>query len=181
MDKHVTRRAPHMERYVKIAPVIVEGSPDAHSVMLQVEAQSFRIDYSCDTLAEAEWMRDMLCIALDTMGRQVIAAPVPAPRAEGEDIEVAFDRWWNDGEAPNVASKSEALWMWKEAAKTMRGVPPAPSLAAVRDARDPDVEHWMAMQVAAACGRHGLRLSPEIIKDIASTVFNAALARLEGK
>lgn len=61
-----TRRAPHMERFVEVAPVIMPDAPDAHNVFLKVENQRFQITpYGCETKEEAEWMRDMLCIALD--------------------------------------------------------------------------------------------------------------------
>lgn len=59
-----TRRNPEMERYVTIAPVVMEGYPDACNVFLQVENQRFTIGYASETKDEAEWVRDMLCIAL---------------------------------------------------------------------------------------------------------------------
>ena len=65
MTEHATRRNPEMEKYVEIRPVIMEGSPDAHNVFLKVTNQSFRVTpYGCDTKEEAEWTRDMLCVAL---------------------------------------------------------------------------------------------------------------------
>ncbi len=65
-----TRRAPHMERYVAIEPVVVEGEPDARNVFLQIGNQRFCIGpFACETLEEAEWMRDMLCVALDKLVR----------------------------------------------------------------------------------------------------------------
>jgi hypothetical protein len=69
-----TRRAPHMERYTEIRPVIVRDFPDAHSVWLRVGNQSFVLsaggqDFH-DTREQAEWARDMLCIALDGMTRE---------------------------------------------------------------------------------------------------------------
>lgn len=64
-EEHVTRRNPEMEKYVTIAPVVVEGSPDAHNVFLQVTNQRFCVTpYACDTKEDAEWTRDMLCVAL---------------------------------------------------------------------------------------------------------------------
>jgi hypothetical protein len=64
-DEHTTRRAPQMERYVTVAPVVMEGFPDAHNVFLQVTNQRFRVTpYGCETKEEAEWTRDMLCVAL---------------------------------------------------------------------------------------------------------------------
>jgi hypothetical protein len=63
--KETTRRNPEMEKYVKIQPVVMEGFPNAHSVSLQVTNQRFQIGQYCpETLKEAEWLRDMLCIAL---------------------------------------------------------------------------------------------------------------------
>ena len=64
-SEHVTRRNPEMEGYVKIQPVVMEGFPDAHNVFLQVANQRFQVDaFACETKEDAEWMRDMLCIAL---------------------------------------------------------------------------------------------------------------------
>lgn len=61
---HTTRRNPEMEKYVEIKDVVVEGEPEAKTVWLKVGGQSFRInDYSEDQ-HHAEWLRDMLCIAL---------------------------------------------------------------------------------------------------------------------
>lgn len=66
MEKVETRRAPHMEKYVEVRPVVVEGEPDAHSVNLVVGNQGFMIGpYAAETKEEAMWLRDMLCIALD--------------------------------------------------------------------------------------------------------------------
>ena len=65
-----TRRAPHLERYVTIAPVVIEDWPDAHHVFLQVTNQRFCVTpHGCETKDEAEWTRDMLCIALDQIVR----------------------------------------------------------------------------------------------------------------
>jgi len=64
-----TRRAPHMERYVRVRPWATEAHPDGHKVELVIENQGFPIsngaDYYHETRQEAEWCRDMLCIALD--------------------------------------------------------------------------------------------------------------------
>lgn len=60
-----TRRAPEMERYVTIAPVVMDGFPDAHHVFLQVTNQRFCVTpEGCETKEDAEWARDMLCVAL---------------------------------------------------------------------------------------------------------------------
>lgn len=61
----VTRRSPEMEKYVEIRPVVMESYPDAHNVFLKVTNQSFCVtQYACETKEGAEWMRDMLCVAL---------------------------------------------------------------------------------------------------------------------
>lgn len=62
--EHVTRRNPEMEKYTEIKPVVVEGFPDARTVWLKVTNQSFCINHYSETLEDAEWMRDMLCVAL---------------------------------------------------------------------------------------------------------------------
>jgi hypothetical protein len=72
-ENHITRRAPHMERYTDITPCVVKGYPDAHVLWLKIGNQSFTLsaggqDYF-DTKEEAEWTRDMLCIALDRLQR----------------------------------------------------------------------------------------------------------------
>jgi len=73
--EHVTRRNPEMEKYVEIRPVVMEGYPDACNVFLKVTNQSFCVTrYGCDTKEDAEWTRDMLCVALakivsDTLDR----------------------------------------------------------------------------------------------------------------
>lgn len=66
-----TRRAPHMEKYTEISPIVVKDYPDAHVLRLKVGNQRFTLDAGgqpyYDTRDEAEWARDMLCIALDEM------------------------------------------------------------------------------------------------------------------
>lgn len=68
-----TRRAPHMERYTEITPVVVQDYPDAHVLWLKIGNQRFTIDAGgqdyYDTREEAEWARDMLCIGLDRIQR----------------------------------------------------------------------------------------------------------------
>lgn len=64
-DEHITRRNPEMEKYVEIRPVVMEGFPDAHNVFLKVTNQRFCVTpYACETRENAEWTRDMLCVAL---------------------------------------------------------------------------------------------------------------------
>jgi hypothetical protein len=66
-----TRRAPHMEQFTDVKPIVVDGYPDAHTVWLRVGNQHFTISAGgqdfYETKEEAEWTRDMLCIALDGM------------------------------------------------------------------------------------------------------------------
>ena len=70
-DTHITRRAPHMERYVKVVPYPTEANPDACKVVLSIGVQSFTLSDGVDAYFEtklaAEWTRDMLCIALHTL------------------------------------------------------------------------------------------------------------------
>lgn len=54
-----------MEKYTSIAPVVVEDLPDAHNVFLHATNQRFCVTaFACETKEEAEWTREMLCIAL---------------------------------------------------------------------------------------------------------------------
>lgn len=65
MTERETRRAPEMEKYVRIAPVVVDGEPDAHNVFLKVGNQEFTLGpFACETKDDALWTQDMLCIAL---------------------------------------------------------------------------------------------------------------------
>jgi hypothetical protein len=78
MAEYVTRRNPEMEKYVEIRPVVMKGYPDAHNVFLKVTNQIFCVTpYACETKEEAEWTRDMLCVALakivsDTAPAQIL-------------------------------------------------------------------------------------------------------------
>lgn len=55
-----------VEKFIDIKPVVMEGFPDAHNVFLQVTNQRFCVTpYGCDTKEDAEWMRDMLAVALE--------------------------------------------------------------------------------------------------------------------
>ncbi len=75
----VTRRNPEMEKYVTISPVVMDGSPDAHNVFLQVTNQQFHIGHACETKEDAEWTRDMLCVALAKVVRDYSeTAPNPS-------------------------------------------------------------------------------------------------------
>jgi len=63
-DSSRARRNPEMEKYVKIRPVVTEDG-EQFCIDLQVTNQRFQVgQYPCETTEEAEWMRDMLCIAL---------------------------------------------------------------------------------------------------------------------
>ncbi len=67
-QERTTRRAPHMERFVTIKPVIMQDYPDAQHVFLQSGNQQFCVSpHGCETMEEAEFLRDMLCIALDNI------------------------------------------------------------------------------------------------------------------
>lgn len=60
-----TGRAKDMEKYTEIKPLVMEGFPDAHHVFLKVTNQRFCVTpHGCETKEEAEWTRDMLCVAL---------------------------------------------------------------------------------------------------------------------
>lgn len=55
-----------IKQYTDIQPVVIEDWPDAHHVFLKVTNQRFCISpHGCETKDEAEWMRDMLCVALE--------------------------------------------------------------------------------------------------------------------
>ena len=69
-----TRRAPHMERFVTVRPYATHEHPDGHQVQLVVGNQSFilsdgNVGYH-ETKEAAEWVRDMLCIALDALVKE---------------------------------------------------------------------------------------------------------------
>lgn len=59
MSNPSTRRNPEMERFTEIVPV-----GDEWRVRLKVGVQSFDIGMDMETREEAEFVRDMLCIAL---------------------------------------------------------------------------------------------------------------------
>jgi len=68
-----------MEKFVQITPVVMEGYPDACNVWLKVENQKFMISpHSCETRGEAEWLRDMLCIALARVAADRVTTPAQA-------------------------------------------------------------------------------------------------------
>lgn len=55
-----------LRKFIDIKPCVVDGTPDAHNVFLQVTNQRFTVTpYACDTKEDAEWMADMLAIALE--------------------------------------------------------------------------------------------------------------------
>lgn len=55
------------EKYTFSQPVLVSYAPNARTVWLKVNQQSFCIDGHQDTRKEAEWMRIMLAKALHTV------------------------------------------------------------------------------------------------------------------
>jgi hypothetical protein len=65
--EHTTRRAPHMERYVTVTQF---ANSEPWRVRLSVGVQSFEIGDGYDDREDAEWTRDMLCIALDALARE---------------------------------------------------------------------------------------------------------------
>ena len=75
MTREELPRVPEMEKYIEIRPVVMDGSPDAHNVFLKVTNQTFCVTpFACETKEEAEWFRDMLCVALG----KVVADGTPA-------------------------------------------------------------------------------------------------------
>lgn len=64
-----------MLKYTEIAPVVDEDWPDAHNVFLKVTNQRFCVTpHGCETKEQAEWHRDMLCIALTKIVNDALAA-----------------------------------------------------------------------------------------------------------
>lgn len=56
---------PELEKYVEIRPVVLKGFPDAQHVFLKITDQEFCVTpRDCETMADAELMRDRLCSAL---------------------------------------------------------------------------------------------------------------------
>lgn len=68
MPDHTTPE--RMKKYTEIKPVVVEGSPDAHTIWLKCGNQRFCLSQYQDTKEEAEWMQDQLCVALDSIVRE---------------------------------------------------------------------------------------------------------------
>ena len=61
-------------KYIEIRPVVMKDYPDARMVRLTVASQSFVLSPDgCENLEEAEWVRDMACIALS----KIVAAENP--------------------------------------------------------------------------------------------------------
>jgi len=62
-----------IEKYTDIQPVVMDDFPDAHHVFLQVTNQRFCVTpHGCDTKEDAEWTRDMLCVALEKIVREML-------------------------------------------------------------------------------------------------------------
>lgn len=62
-----TRRNPEMEKYVEVSQY---AKTEPWRVRLKAGVQSFEIGNGHDSKEEAEWMRDMLCIALATIKKE---------------------------------------------------------------------------------------------------------------
>lgn len=62
-SNEISRRNPEMEKYVSI---------HENRITLQVDNQFFRLDYKAESQETAEWMRDMLCIALAKLVKQEV-------------------------------------------------------------------------------------------------------------
>lgn len=60
------RQAHLMEEFVYVVYDDLVATKQ-YSVWLKVECQHFHLGYSWDTKEEAEWYRDMLCIALEKL------------------------------------------------------------------------------------------------------------------
>src|SRR5262245_34366536 len=81
-----TRRNPEMEKYTYIRPVITEEG-EQYRICLKVDNQEFAIgQYPCVNTSEAEWMRDMLCIALAKIVKEA-ADEIERLRAALREIE----------------------------------------------------------------------------------------------
>jgi hypothetical protein len=69
--EHITRRAPHMEKYVKVCEAGEEWR-----VIVEIGNQGFHVGERWETLQEAEWFRDMVCIAFDNLASAVRLAVI---------------------------------------------------------------------------------------------------------
>lgn len=79
-DERTPRRAPHMERFVEVSHH--EWQPlwqPQWRVRLKVGVQTFDIGNGYDEEDEANFMRDMLCIALDAIVNECAQPPAAAP------------------------------------------------------------------------------------------------------
>jgi hypothetical protein len=55
-----------LQKFIELRPCVVEGEPGAHNVILKVTNQEFCIGhYASETKEEAEWMANMLVVALE--------------------------------------------------------------------------------------------------------------------
>jgi len=60
-------------KFTDIQPVVIEGWPDAHHVFFWATNQRFCITpHGCETKEEAEFMRDMFCVALEKVIREIV-------------------------------------------------------------------------------------------------------------
>jgi hypothetical protein len=106
-----TRRAPHMERYVTVGNCHGEG----WQPILTVGNQSFRVGLPDVDKEGAEWMRDMLCIALDNLVKSA-STPSPASSSVEQDLAMMLRRFiWDarkqtgDASAKVLAGKASEL------------------------------------------------------------------------
>jgi hypothetical protein len=89
-DPSKTRRAPHMEKYVVAKRQPTDSEPDRHIVRLEVDVQGFEIGNGAkyESKDHAEWMRDMLCIALD----KIVKDQTGALRDENASLKARVDQ-----------------------------------------------------------------------------------------
>ena len=60
-----------LRKFIDIKPVVVDGEPDAHNVFLHVTNQRFCLTPYAETKDDAEWMADMLAVALERIVTQM--------------------------------------------------------------------------------------------------------------
>lgn len=95
-----------MEKYVEIAPVVMNGYPDAHHVFFRVMNQRFCVTpHGCETKEEAEWFMNMFCVALAK-----VAADTDACASMGAEID-DLKRDGNDQRAENKRLRADRAEM----------------------------------------------------------------------
>jgi hypothetical protein len=76
------------EQFTFIKPCCVEGEPDAHTTWIKVGVQSFSLSGYQETKESAEWYRDMLALAFETIieSEKLISSGKPeSTDAEGKE------------------------------------------------------------------------------------------------